>query len=142
MGLLDSLTGSEGSEQQGSQDPDRKRYAVLLNAGPERGITANNGLGYAIELDDAGHEVEIFLDGKATQWPNEFIENPDRPFNYRWNTIQSRGLLAGACGYCADALDQTESVERANVDLLSDSGSHAPSVAELADEGYELVTIG
>jgi len=146
MGLLNTILGatddepttdgaSDGADQHG-------KYAVLLNAGPDRGPTASNAFGYAIELDDAGHDVELYLDGKATKWTTEFAENPDRPFSHKWRTVQSRGLLAGACGYCADAFDATESAERAGVDLLSDSGQHAPSVGELAADGYELLTIG
>jgi len=140
MGFLDGLFAGDSTEH--DDGPQHRRFAILLNAGPERGATANNGFGYAVELDDAGHEVQVFLDGKATRWPSAFSDEPDRPFNHTWGTLRSRGLLAGACGYCANAFDQTDSIERANVDLLSDSGAHAPSVAELADEGYELVTIG
>jgi hypothetical protein len=51
-------------------------------------------------------------------------------------------LLAGACGYCANAFDAAEACERSGVPLLSDSGEHAPAVAQLANEGYELLTIG
>lgn len=140
MGLFDGPF--DGDSTDGDDTHDQRRFAILLNAGPEQGATANNGFGYAIELDDAGHEVQVFLDGKATRWPGKFSEDPDRPFHHKWGTIRSRGLLTGACGYCANAFDQTDSIERANVDLLSDGGAHAPSVAELADDGYELVTIG
>jgi hypothetical protein len=140
MGFLDGLFGADGREQ--DDGPERRRSAILINAGLAQGATANNAFGYALELDEAGHQVQVFLDGKATRWPGAFSDDPDRPFNHNWGTLRSRGLLAGACGYCADAFDQTESVERANIGLLSDSGAHAPSVGELAEEGYELVTIG
>lgn len=140
MGFLNSILG-QTDEQPAADADEAGKYAILLNAGPEDGSTANNAFGYAIELDDAGHDVELFLDGTATKWATEFAEDPDRPFSHRWRTIQSRGLLAGACGYCADAFDATDSCKRANVDLLSDSGQHAPSVGELADRGYELLTI-
>jgi len=141
MGLLDGLFG-DGTTDETAVDDDERKFAILLNAGPDQAATANNAFGYAIDLDDAGHDVGIFLDGKATTWPGEFTENPDRPFNHKWSTIQARGLIVGACGACADAFGGTGSVERANVDLLSGSGEHAPSVSELADRGYELVTIG
>jgi sulfur relay (sulfurtransferase) complex TusBCD TusD component (DsrE family) len=142
MGLLDGLFGTDAADDATADDQEQRQFAILMNAGPDQGATANNGFGYAIDLDDAGHDVRLFLDGTATRWPAEFTENPDRPFNHKWNTIQARGLLVGACGYCADAFGQTESIERANVDLLSGSGEHAPSVSELAEGGYELVTIG
>jgi sulfur relay (sulfurtransferase) complex TusBCD TusD component (DsrE family) len=141
MGLLNDIFGTETAESTDETDETRT-YAILLNAGPDNGPTASNAFGYAIELDDAGHDVELYLDGEATKWTTAFTEDPDRPFAHKWRTIQSRGLLTGACGYCADAFDATDAARRANVSLLSDSGEHAPAVGTLATEGYELLTIG
>ena len=137
MGILKDILGSGDVPA----ETDRK-FAVLLNAGPEDTAVAGNGFNYALELDEAGYDVQLFLDGKATQWPAEFAENPDRPYNHDWEKIETRGLLAGACGYCANAFDATEACEDSGIELLSDEMSHAPAVARLADEGYELLTIG
>ncbi len=136
MGLLNVFAG--GSADTVTED----RYAILLSAGPDNAPAANNGFNYALEFDDAGYEVQVFLDGQATKWPETFEENPDRPFSYDWEQIEQRGLLAGACGYCANAFDVVEACERSGIDLLSDETEHAPSVADLADEGYEMLTIG
>ncbi|PSQ16517.1 hypothetical protein BRD00_11040 [Halobacteriales archaeon QS_8_69_26] len=137
MGLLDSLFDGGTGDDDGS-----KRYAVLMNAGPEDFAKAGNGFQYAIELDEAGYDVELFLDGKATQWPAEFAEDPDRPFGHHWSRLQSRGILTGACGYCANAFDADEACRLEDVELLSGADEHAPAVARLADEGYELLTVG
>ena len=140
MGLLDSLVGSAGPEPTTTDSQDRK-YAILLNAGPEDTPTAGNALNYAIELDDAGYEVGVSLDGKATKWPGEFAENPDRPFSHDWGKVRDRGLLIGACGYCANAFEAAQACSREESSLRSGSGEHAPSVAELAEQGYELITV-
>jgi hypothetical protein len=51
-------------------------------------------------------------------------------------------LLAGACGYCANAFDVADACENSGIDLLSDATEHAPAVAQLAAEDYEILTVG
>lgn len=141
MGVLETVLG-DTTEPQSQETDTEQKYAVLLNAGPDDTATAANAFGYALELDDAGYETRLYLDGEATKWPAEFYENPDRPFNHEWTQIKRRGLLMGACGFCANAFDVAEACERSAVDLLSDGDEHAPEVAQLADDGYELLTMG
>jgi len=136
MGLLDGIFGD------GEADDDPDKYAIIMNAGPENFAAAGNGFQYAVELDDAGYHVELFLDGKASKWPAEFADDPNRPFNHQWRRLRSRDIVAGACGYCANAFDATDAYEESDMDLLSDANSHAPSVGELAAEGYEILTVG
>jgi len=139
MGLLDAIGGGADTA---TETETEQRYAILLHAGPDDAPVASNGFNYALEFDDAGYEVQVFLDGQATKWPSAFEANPDLPFSHDWEQIEQRGLLAGACGYCANAFDVVDACERSGIDLLSDETDHAPSVAELADEGYEMLTIG
>ncbi|WP_440991222.1 DsrE family protein [Haloarchaeobius baliensis] len=156
MGLLDSLLGggettdddatadggTTADQMTAGRDGDGTgKYAILLNAGPDDFAAAGNGFQYAIELDEAGYEVDVFLDGVATKWPAEFAADPGRPFSRNWKLLEQRGLLAGACGYCANAFDSKEACEASGVALLSDSDEHAPALAKLADEGYEILTI-
>jgi len=137
MGLLDGLFGDGTAE--GDDGPDK--YAIVMNAGPEDFAAAGNGFQYAVELDDAGFEVELFLDGEASQWPAEFAEDPDRPFNHQWRKLRSRDIVAGACGYCANAFDAVDAYDESDLELLSDAENHAPSVGDLADDGYEIITV-
>jgi len=137
MGLLDAFGGGEDATPETTD-----RYAILLSAGPEDAPVASNGFNYALEFDDAGYEVQVFLDGQATKWPSAFEEKPDLPFSHDWERIEQRGLLAGACGYCANAFDVVDACERSGIDLLSDEAEHAPSVADLADDGYEMLPLG
>ncbi len=170
MGVLSSLFGSGSGDQSGGPDgtADRK-YAILLNAGFDRTPVAGNGFNYAVELEDAGYDVQLFLDGSATWWPTGFAENSDGPFilsavtTYRhsapWGAeilhrrtagsishdrvnLQERGLLAGVCGYCANAFDVAGACKNSGIELLSDKTEHAPAVATLAAENYEMLTDG
>jgi predicted peroxiredoxin len=140
MGLLDTIFGTTATTAAIEEPTDS--YAVLLNAGPDDAPTASNAFNYALELDDAGYEVQLFLDGQATRWPAAFAENPDLPFQTAWTKVRDRGLLAGACGYCANAFDVATACEQSGVELLSDKTEHAPAVPKLADDGYEMLTIG
>jgi len=142
MGLLDSIFSGGSAEQTTDTRDEERKYAVLLNAGPDRTPVAGNGFNYALELAAAGYEVNLFLDGEATKWPAAFEENPERPFNDEWNNIVRSGLLTGACGYCASAFDVTDAYDGDEAELLSDVTDHAPEVAQLADDGYEIMTIG
>lgn len=62
MSILDNILGSDDVD-----DETNGKYAIMLNAGPERAPVAGNAFNYAVELDDGGYEVLVFLDGKATK---------------------------------------------------------------------------
>jgi hypothetical protein len=49
-------------------------------------------------------------------------------------------LACGACSYCANAFGATESVKEAGVPLLDEYEGH-PSVQNLIDEGYQVLTL-
>jgi hypothetical protein len=117
------------------------RFAVLLNTSTDEVGRTANGLEYALDLDESGKEVEVFFDGSATEWPGELAANPEHPVTEAFEEAQERGLLAGACSACAGAFETTEEIETAGIELLGD-GDHGPSVGELTDEGFDLLTIG
>lgn len=118
------------------------KYAVLLNGDTEDVGPTVNGLEYALDLDASGHEVDVFLDGVATQWPGQLQAKPDHPVNDYFSEARDRELVAGACGFCANAFDGAEGCREAGVELLGDEDTHGPDVGEVAAEGFELVTVG
>lgn len=118
------------------------KYAVLLNASTDDIGPTANGLEYAIDLDGAGHEVDVFFDGVATQWPGELVEKPNHPINNFFEEADERGIIAGACGFCADSFDGTEGCKEAGVEILGAPDEHAPKPSELVADGYELLPIG
>lgn len=119
------------------------QYALLLSAGPDRIGTALNAVEYALRLDEAGHTVSIYLDGAATQWPDEMEARADHPFSKGLASAIDRELIAGCCAFCADAFGGTDGCVEAGVPLLGTAGEdHGPDVARLVDDGYELLTVG
>ncbi|MFP4591064.1 MAG: hypothetical protein ACLFM8_06355 [Halobacteriales archaeon] len=118
------------------------QYAIMLNAGTDDVGPTANGLEYALDLDAAGHDVEVFLDGVATTWPGTLAKKPDHPVNDYFETATERGLIAGACRFCADAFGGTDGVEAAGIDLIGEEGEHGPNVGDLATAGYTFLTVG
>lgn len=117
-------------------------YAVLLNSSTEDVWPTANGLEYALDLDEDGHEVDVYFDGAATQRPRQLAEKPNHPINNFFDEADDRGLIAGACGFCADSFDATEGCGKASVDILGGAAEHAPRPSQLVDDEYELLTIG
>jgi len=117
-------------------------YAVLLNLSTEDVWPTANGLEYALDLDEGGHEVDVYFDGAATQRPRQLAEKPNHPINNFFDEADDRGLIAGACGFCADSFDATEGCEKASVYNLGGAAEHAPRPSQLVDDEYELLTIG
>lgn len=54
---------------------------------------------------------------------------------------QERELIGGACSACAGSFGTADELEEADIDLVGD-GDHGPSVGELTDQGFDLLTIG
>jgi|APHM01.1.fsa_nt_gi Uncharacterized protein conserved in archaea len=118
-------------------------YALLLSAGPDNAGSALNAIEYALRLDDAGHTVEIYLDGPATRWPAESKRRSGHPFSEGFGEAQKRGLVSGACAFCANAFGATEGCQEAEIELLGTAGEeHGPDVGAIAADGYELLTVG
>lgn len=117
-------------------------YAILLNGSTDDIGPTVNGLKYAIALDDSDFDVEVYFDGSATQWPGTLVEEPHHPVNAYFEDADDRGLIAGACGYCARAFGGARGCEDAGIELVGDQKDHGPDVGELVIEGYGLITIG
>lgn len=126
------------------------KYAFLVNAKPdEPGPTANN-LQYACALDEAGHDVSVYFDGQATQWIPELEDDTENVVHEYYHDAKDRGLIQGACGYCSGFFEVDDRIQDAGIDLEGefvedDSGPgahHGPDVANLVDDGYELINVG
>lgn len=118
------------------------KYAVLVNADTEQVGPAANGLEYALDLAENGHQVEVFFDGAATQWIPELEGNEKHPVYDYYEQAREQGLVGGACGYCATSFGVYDEVEEAGVEPLGGQENHGPHVGDLVDEGYELLTVG
>jgi hypothetical protein len=122
--------------------PDRTdamaKHAFLLLSHPDRPGKFANPLNYAAQLDEAGHEVAVYFDGAATFWFEDLDERP-APALEAYETAKERGLIAGVCDHCATFKGVAEAVEAEGFEI--EGTEHAPDVAGLVEDGYELHTV-
>ena len=95
-----------------------------------------NALMTAREFKEAGDDVQIVFDGAGTKWPG-VLSNDDHRSHALWESVHD--VVSGACGYCADAFEATESVHAAGVKLL-DEYHHHPSIRNLVANGYQIIS--
>lgn len=112
------------------------KHAFIPLSPPETPGTFANQLTYARQLDEAGHDVAGYFDGAATVW---FEDLEDRPALDAYEQAKERNLIAGVCDHCATFEGVAEAVERAGFEI--DGTEHAPEIARLVDDGYEIHTV-
>jgi predicted peroxiredoxin len=117
------------------------QYAVLLNASTDDVGPAANGLEYALDLDEGGNDVEVYLDGAATKWADKLEAKPEHPVAENFEEAEERGLIAGACAHCTEAFGATEGIDARGIDKVGEGSGHGPDISELA-ETHELLTVG
>lgn len=114
----------------------------MINTAPgDEGPTSNN-LEYAIDLDEGGHEVEVYFDGEGTQWIPELENDPETSVVDYYEQAREQDLVAGACGFCANAFDVTDEIEQAGIEIRGGPDEHGPDVAQLAAEEYQFINVG
>ena len=118
------------------------KYAFLINSSLEDPAPLTNTLEYARKLDDAGHDVVVFFDGEATQWIPELEGDEDRLADEVYADVRDRGLVGGACGFCASFFEADRAIEKTAITLDGGSAEHGPDVGQLAEQGYQLLTVG
>jgi hypothetical protein len=95
-----------------------------------------NALTTAKEFREAGDEAVVIFDGAGTKWVAELLRE-----NHKYHGLfeDVRGVVGGACSYCAGAHGVKEEVEEAGVRLLEEYEGH-PSLRTLIRDGYAVVT--
>lgn len=114
------------------------KHAFILLSHPEYPGKFANPLTYAAQLDDAGHDVEVYFDGEATYWFDGLEERP-KPALDAYTRAKERVLIAGVCDHCVSFKGVAEAVESEGFEI--EGTDHAPDVAGLVDEGYEIHTV-
>ena len=118
------------------------RYAFLIDSSLEEPAPLTNTLEYARKLDEAGHDVVVFFDGEATQWIPELEADADLLPHDVYADVRERGLVGGACGFCASFFEVDRAIEKVEITLDGSSAEHGPDVAQLAEQVYQLLTVG
>lgn len=114
------------------------KHAFLLLSSPETPGKFANPLTYASQLDEAGHDVKVYFDGAATYW-FDGIEDHPAPAVEAYEIAKKQGLIAGVCDHCATFKGVADAVESEGFEI--EGTQHAPDVAGLVDDGFELHTV-
>jgi len=117
------------------------KYAFLINSSLDDPAPLTNTLEYARKLDESDHDVVVFFDGEATQWIPELESNEDLLPHDAYAEVRERGLVGGACGFCASFFEVDRAIEKVEITLDGNAAEHGPDVGQLADQGYQLVTV-
>jgi hypothetical protein len=59
-----------------------------------------------------------------------------------YEDVRDRGLVGGACGYCASFFKVDDEIEQAGIALDGGVENHGPDISQLANEGYQLINVG
>ncbi len=94
-----------------------------------------NALAAAGEYNKAGDEVRIVFTGTGTKWPTS-LEKADHPAHGLYEA--ARGLVDGACSFCANAFGQTDAMKKYAIKLLTDSGPFM-SYRQYTESGYQIL---
>jgi hypothetical protein len=114
------------------------KHAFLLLSPPETPGKFANPLTYAHQLDEAGHEVAVYFDGAATYWFEDIEDRPE-PARRAYEEAKERNLIAVVCDHCATFKGVADAVEAEGFEIEGEE--HAPDIASLVDEGYEIHTV-
>lgn len=95
-----------------------------------------NALSTADEFRAHGDPVTIIFDGAGVRWAAE-LSKPDHRLHETFERV--RGIVAGACHYCAGAFEVRDELERIGFPLLRDHKGH-PSLRTLVHDGHQVIT--
>lgn len=116
-----------------------QKIAIVVLADTEGGEALGrivNALTAAKEYHEAGDEVQIAFTGAGTKWVGA-LSDPAHPAHALYKAVKHR--TAGACGYCAGAFGQSETIQSCNTPLLTDYGDNM-SFRKLTGAGYQVIT--
>ena len=109
---------------------------VLADTNSDEGLgRIVNALAAAGEYNKAGDKVSIVFTGTGTKWPS-VLATPDHPAHGLYQDV--KGLVDGACGFCANAFGQTEAMKNYAIQLLAESGPFM-SYRRYTEAGYQVL---
>ncbi|MCH7761689.1 DsrE family protein [candidate division TA06 bacterium] len=120
------------------------KYAIILQAGKkssEGPARALHAFLYSKELKEKGHEVVLIFDGAGTTWVEE-LSDPESSSKLKphYDAVRRTGIVQIICDYCAVAYDVKGQLVERELPLDGSYEGH-PSIAEWADNGYQLLVL-
>ncbi|MBI9077541.1 MAG: cytoplasmic protein [Desulfatibacillum sp.] len=93
---------------------------------------------YALDYEDKGWEAKIVVEGAAAKLIPELAKE-GAPRHSVYKKVLDKGLFAGACKACSQAMKVLDEVQAAGLELLDDMAGH-PSMSRFQEQGYTVVT--
>lgn len=115
------------------------KVAIVVLAGTKQPDSMGrivNALMAVKEFKEKQHDVQPIFSGLGTTWLAE-LSCPEHVLHSVYQAIEDK--ITGACGFCADAYQATDTVTACGIHILNDYGSNM-SFAKLLDEGYQVIT--
>ncbi len=122
------------------------KVAIILQAGPgthESHARMFHALVYSKELHERGHDVRLVFDGASTEWLAKWDEpsdEDDRRMAGFFSILKSSEVVYVVCDFCAGAFGVRDRLSRHDEPLTAEYLNH-PSIADLGEAGYQLVTL-
>ncbi len=122
----------------------KQKVLILLFA--DDNCRQNHALMYANDLFEAGHEVQVILEGAATRCLRR-LDDKESLFYELFMQAQERGILKGSCfkasSGCANIENEktiSDLAKTHDVPLLDGMKGHA-SINEFVDDGFQVITL-
>lgn len=121
-----------------------RNFGVVLHAGAEthEGLArALHALIYSQELSERGHTVKLIFDGAGTEWLAAFRKaetDPAKNLGRMFDGLKAKGIAYEVCDFCSGAFHVRDDLEG---EPMSGKYMDHPSIADLVDEGYELLVL-
>ncbi len=122
------------------------KFAIILQAGPgshESHARMFHSMVYSKELRERGHDVRLVFDGAGTEWLAKWgspQDDDDRLMGGLFQQLKDAGLAYAVCDFCATAFKVREKLRDQGEPLVAEYMNH-PSIAELVDNGFDLLVL-
>lgn len=122
------------------------KVAIILQAGPgthESHARMFHALVYTKELHERQHDVRLVFDGASTEWLAKWVEpsnEDDQRMGAMFASLKESEVVYIVCDFCAGVFGVEDTLSSHGEPLVAEYLNH-PSVAELVESGYQLVTL-
>ncbi|MEA3469815.1 MAG: cytoplasmic protein [Thermodesulfobacteriota bacterium] len=90
-----------------------------------------------LEMQAAGHECKIIVEGEATTLIPEIIKT-EHFLHGLFIQAKEAGLIEGVCRACSMKMNVLENIEKTGLPLLDDMSGH-PGMVKYIESGFEII---
>ncbi len=115
------------------------KVAIVVLAGTKQEDSMGrivNALMAVKELKENNDDVQLIFTGIGTMWLAE-LNRPGHQLHAVYNAVKDK--IAGACGFCATAYNETDAIKAGGIVILEEYGTNM-SYVKLINNGYQVIT--